>query len=98
MTLSPQQQMQAHQDVCKKMAYAFLEAWFLRRYADPLESCPYESREGGYQWIWGGPYDAEEELCASWCGAFTEEFLAQVAEDLCAAYDCYEWSGAPDDE
>jgi hypothetical protein len=97
MTLSPEQ-MQARRDACKKLAYEFLEAWFLQHYADPEESCPYESREGGYQWIWGGPYDAEEELSDEWGGVFTEAFLAQVAEDLCEAHNCYAWSGAPDED
>jgi hypothetical protein len=36
--------------------------WFLERFEDPAERTPYESAEGGYQWIWGGPYDANEEL------------------------------------
>jgi len=36
--------------------------WFFDRYEDPAQNMPYESAEGGYQWIWGGPYDANEEL------------------------------------
>ena len=35
--------------------------WFGSEYDSPYE-LPYDSGEGGYQWIWGGPYDAEEEL------------------------------------
>lgn len=36
--------------------------WFHENYEDPVVRTPYESREGGYQWIWGGPYDASEEI------------------------------------
>ena len=36
--------------------------WFHQNYEDPAESTPYESAEGGYIWIWGGPYDARDEL------------------------------------
>lgn len=36
--------------------------WFHMNFEDPAHNTPYESAEGGYQWIWGGPYDAEEEL------------------------------------
>lgn len=36
--------------------------WFADNFEDPAESTPYESAEGGYQWIWGGPYDAREEI------------------------------------
>ena len=36
--------------------------WFLARYCDPAQETPYESREGGYIWINGGPYDPGEQL------------------------------------
>ncbi|POF31440.1 hypothetical protein [Roseibium marinum] len=36
--------------------------WFHKNYEDPVVRTPYESREGGYQWIWGGAYDASEEI------------------------------------
>lgn len=39
-----------------------LVGWFHSKYEDPAYRLPYESREGGYQWIYGGPYDAREEL------------------------------------
>ena len=39
-----------------------LKAWFHRNFEDPAESTPHDSSEGGFYFIWGGPYDAEEEL------------------------------------
>src|SRR6516164_4356205 len=33
--------------------------WFFANFEDPAESTPYD---GGYVYIWGGPYDAREEL------------------------------------
>ncbi|TBE02333.1 hypothetical protein [Rhizobium ruizarguesonis] len=36
--------------------------WFHENYEDPAVRMPYESAEGGYQWIWGGPYDAGEQI------------------------------------
>ena len=39
-----------------------LVEWFVERFEDPAHRLPYESAEGGYQWIYGGPYDAREEL------------------------------------
>ena len=41
---------------------AQLVEWFHKNYEDPSECLPYISREGGYQWIWGGPWTAEEEI------------------------------------
>lgn len=39
-----------------------LKAWFHRNFEDPAESTPHNSAEGGYQYVWGGPYDSDEEL------------------------------------
>lgn len=39
-----------------------LVEWFSERFEDPAHRLPYESAEGGYQWIYGGPYDAREQL------------------------------------
>jgi hypothetical protein len=36
--------------------------WFFERYEDPANGVLYDGREGGYQYMVGGPYDAEEEL------------------------------------
>lgn len=35
-----------------------MKQWFLKRYCDPIENTPYDSGEGGYQYIFGGPFDA----------------------------------------
>jgi hypothetical protein len=78
------------------MAYQLLSTWFLQRYEDPGENCPYESAEGGYQYIWGGPYDAGEELHNAWAGIFDDTFLESVATRLEADHGCYEWSGTGD--
>ena len=39
-----------------------LVEWFLDNYEDPANHVPYETREGGYQYVFGGPYDPWEEL------------------------------------
>ena len=36
--------------------------WFHWNFEDPANETPYESSEGGYIYIWGGPYDALEQL------------------------------------
>ncbi len=47
--------------------------WFLKHYEDPAEHTPYDSKEGGYIYIFGGPYDAKEEL---------EEHFNSIEEDI----------------
>ena len=46
----------------EKIDKDFLVNWFLKRYEDPANNTPYESREGGYIYLYGGPYDARDEL------------------------------------
>lgn len=36
--------------------------WFFHNFEDPAQNTPYESAEGGYQYIWGDPDDAREQL------------------------------------
>ena len=38
-----------------------MQAWFYEHFESP-DTLPYDSSEGGYQWIWGGPYDPRQEL------------------------------------
>ncbi|WP_395647272.1 hypothetical protein [Terricaulis sp.] len=59
--------------------------WFYSQYEDPAERTPYESAEGGYQWIWGGPYDAAEVL---W-----DEFPDEEQEAIDAAVEEIESDG-----
>ena len=75
--------------ICDKM-----HTWFLARYEDPVERCPYESAEGGYQFIHGGPYDAREVLEQEFGVVYDDDLIAQVAEFVSA--DTYEWSRIPD--
>jgi hypothetical protein len=59
-----------------------MKGWFRERYEDPAERTPYESAEGGYIWIFGGPYDAHEELEAEFSGIVPDEVIAHLAEEL----------------
>ena len=73
-----------------------MQEWFYENYEDPVERTPYESAEGGYIYIWGGPYDAHEELGIFY--SFVDESLIEdLASDLSS--DCPEWTGkeSPED-
>jgi hypothetical protein len=59
-----------------------MRQWFGEHYEDPAERTPYESAEGGYIWIFGGPYDAHEELEAEFSGAVPDEVIAELAQEL----------------
>jgi 5-methylcytosine-specific restriction endonuclease McrA len=36
--------------------------WFLSNYMNPVDGVPYDTEEGGFQYLCGGPYDAMEVL------------------------------------
>ncbi|WP_363755474.1 hypothetical protein [Sphingobium sp. LSP13-1-1.1] len=55
--------------------------WFAANYEDPAQSTPYDSSEGGYQYIWGGPYDAEEEIWGAFPDA-DEEWIARAVDEV----------------
>ena len=71
-----------------------LQAWFYQNYEDPAERTPYESAEGGYIWIWGGPYDAKEELSGVFYQYVDESVIDEVVEEL--EHYCVDW--APTDK
>jgi hypothetical protein len=67
-----------------------MEAWFRTMFEDPVERTPYESREGGYVWIWGGPYEAADELYGKFGGIVPDEVIDELAGKLDG--ECPEWA------
>lgn len=51
----------------------YLTMWFGQLFWDPAQEMPYDGREGGYSYPYGGPYNANDEL--------REEFEHLVSED-----------------
>ena len=56
---------------------AYMVRWFRRMYEDPANETPYDSGEGGYIYIWGGPYEARDE--------FGDEFGDLVSDEVIEA-------------
>lgn len=73
-----------------------MRAWFDQHFEDPVNRLPYESSEGGYQWIYGGPCDAHEELLGEFEGLVPEDVISTLADEL--TDQCSEWSPADHDD
>ena len=56
--------------------------WFFSIYEDPVENTPYESAEGGYIYIWGGPYEASEKLADEFWGTVPDEVIDELVSEL----------------
>src|SRR5215831_15970840 len=69
--------------------------WFYGHYTDPVENTPYESAEGGYIYIWGGPYDPEDVLQNEFSGDVPDEVIDELVDELRGI--THEWTGNPDE-
>jgi hypothetical protein len=72
-----------------------MREWFNKNF-DTLDELPYDSEEGGYQFIWGGPFDARDELEHEFSGIVPDDVIDELAntlEDISS-----EWSGKPYDD
>jgi hypothetical protein len=65
-------------------------SWFNANFEDPAESTPYETAEGGYIYIWGGPYDAREEIYNEFGDAISEVTVEAAVELI--EEDGWEWA------
>lgn len=65
--------------------------WFRSHFDDPANGLPYDSNEGGYQWIDGGPYDAREEIESAFPEASEDELNEAV--DRIEGDGVFEWMG-----
>lgn len=70
-----------------------IKDWFRANFENPAERTPYESAEGGYIYIWGGPYDTEEEVRERFEGIVPEEAIQDVVDDLNG--EAFEWTVPP---
>lgn len=85
-------------EVGRKLAHpghvpvTYMVDWFHRNYGDPVHHLPFDSGEGGYQWMGMGPYDAREELEANFENADPEDLdeAVSILED-----EAIEWMRQP---
>jgi hypothetical protein len=73
-----------------------MEVWFRDNYEDPAERTPYESAEGGYIWIWGGPYNAHDVLQNEFGGSIPDALIERLADELSG--ECPEWAPIPSED
>lgn len=59
-----------------------LVSWFHFYYEDPQNETPYNGREGGYLYINGGPFDAEEELRDNFESVISEDAILEAVSTI----------------
>jgi hypothetical protein len=63
-----------------------MRAWFLVRYCDPANETPYKGREGGYLFIYGGPYDPSDVLPERFGRIVEDEIIQKVIDEMHAEH------------
>jgi len=74
----------------KKKQIEFMRGWFGARYEDPAQHTPYDSGEGGYIWIYGGPYDADDVLRDNFEGLAKKNAIEELVDEL--HDECWNWT------
>jgi hypothetical protein len=60
----------------------YMVHWFQGLFCDPAHETPYIGNEGGYQYVWGGPYSASEELYEEFGLIATEEAILEAIDEI----------------
>lgn len=81
---------EAYQDKIEAMEIEKIVTWFHERFEDPVHQMPYDSKEGGYIFITGGPYDAHEVLEEEFGGTVQPDLIDEAVGEL--EDDCVEWA------
>ena len=75
----------------KEKQLEYMLFWFRSNFEDPAHETPYEGREGGYQYIWGGPYNALDQLGREF-GDLVREDRIQEAADEAESDGIFDWA------
>lgn len=82
------------QALTKATLVRYLVDWFHYFFEDPANETPYNSREGGYLFIKGGPYNAEEELRDNFEDVVPEDALMAAVEEI-QSDGLFDWAPSP---
>jgi hypothetical protein len=66
----------------KSEKIALMVEWFCQNYEDPAEHTPYETAEGGFQYVWGGPYDANDEIGSKFGGLVPDKWIEEAVHKV----------------
>jgi len=61
-------------------AAELIKDWFFDNFEDPAQSTPYDSREGGYIYIHGGPYESRDIIENVFADSASQEVITAAIE------------------
>ena len=61
---------------------AHMVDWFRRMYEHPVNQTPYDGEDGKYVYVWGGPFDAHDELVDEFDGLVSDETIQAAVSEV----------------
>ncbi|WP_154813643.1 hypothetical protein [Hellea balneolensis] len=77
-------------ETSNEVAISLMTNWFHSNFQDPVNRLTYNTREGGYLYTFGGPYDASEQIWDEFGDLYSAE-LIERAVDRVQEDGIYEW-------
>lgn len=72
--------------------------WFFEHYDDPANFLPYETKEGGYQYLFGGPYELDQIFYDEFGDIYPNSNIENVIKNIEQEYGDMTWAKKPNDE
>lgn len=66
----------------KELQIAAMRRWFLERYEDPANETPWDGEDKAYVFVWGGPYDPNDEIQSRFGGIVEFDTMRELIEEL----------------
>jgi len=66
----------------KELQIAAMRRWFLDRYEDPANETPWDGEDKAYVFVWGGPYDPNDEIQSRFGGIVEFDTMRELIEEL----------------
>lgn len=70
------------QDAPPALQIEAMRRWFHARYEDPANQTPYSSQEGGYMFVFGGPYDPNDVIQERFEHSVHYKVMEKLIQDL----------------
>jgi hypothetical protein len=66
----------------QEAAIEAIKEWFFENFEDPVHSTPHDSSEGGYMYIWGGPYETRDIIENIFADTASEELIEAAVDEI----------------
>ncbi|MBU2731408.1 hypothetical protein [Acidithiobacillus ferridurans] len=66
----------------EELQIAAMRRWFLDRYEDPANETPWDGEDKEYVFVWGGPYDPDDEIQSRFSGIVEFDTMRELIEEL----------------